>query len=98
MIAPLAKDTDEPWIVVDKYLSPLGKRPVVSPAITDVEIAKNQFKNAVFSVGGRQRKPANELTWGSFHRYVGDAAIAKLSEYLVRFEEEVLNVDAETGD
>ena len=96
--APLTKDTDEPWIVVDKYLSPLGKRPVVSPAITDIKTAKNQFKNAVFSVGGRQRKPASELTRGSFHRYVGDAAIAKLSEYLVRFEEEELNVDVEDDD
>ena len=96
--APLTKDTNEPWIVVDKYLSPLGKRPVVSPAITDVETAKDQFKNAVFSVAGSRQEPASELTQGSFHRYVGDAAIAKLSKYLVRFEEEELNVDAETVD
>ena len=96
--APFTKDTDEPWIVVDQYLSPLGKRPVVSPAITDVETAKEQFKNAVFSVAGSQQEPASELTHGSFRRYVGDAAIAKLSKYLIRFEEEVLNVDAETGN
>ena len=96
--APLTKSEDEPWIVVDRYLSPLGKRPVISPSLTDVKIAKKQFENAVFSVAGRQRKPAGKLTHGSFHRYVGDAAIAKLSEYLVRFEEEVLNVDAETAN
>ena len=94
--APLIKDTEEPWIVVDKYLSPLGKRPVVSPVITDVKKAKKQFKNAVFSVAGSQQEPASELTRGSFHRYVGNAAIAKLSEYLGKFEEGVLNVDAET--
>ena len=93
--APLTKDTDEPWVVVDKYLSPLGKRPVVSPAITDVETAKEQFKNAVFSVAGIQKEPAGQLTHGSFHRYIGEDAIAKLSEYLVKFEEgELNNVDA----
>ena len=97
--APLTKDEDEPWIVVDRYLVPIGKRPVVSPTITDVGAAKEQFKRAIFSIEGSEQKHASELTQGSFHRYVGDAAIAKLSEYLVRFEEEVLNnVDAETGD
>ena len=96
--APLTGDTDEPWIVVDKYLSPLGKRPVVSPAITDVATAKKQFEKAVFSVAGSEQKPAGELIHQSFHRYIGEAAIAKLSEYLIKFEKGVLNVDAETGD
>lgn len=97
--APLTKDTDEPWIVVDKYLSPLGKRPVVSPAITDVETAKEQFKNAVFSVAGIRKEPASQLTEGGFHRYIGEDAIVKLSEYLVKFEEGVLNnVDAEVNN
>ena len=98
--APLIKaDVDEPWIVIDRYLAPFGKRPVVSPAITDVKKAKNQFKEAAFSVAGSRREAASELTHGRFHRYIGDAAIAKLSEYLIRFEKEVLNnVDAETGD
>ncbi|MDE0019457.1 MAG: hypothetical protein OXU51_24970 [Candidatus Poribacteria bacterium] len=95
----LVEDTAEPWIVVDQYLAPLGKRPVVSPAITDVEKAKNQFREAAFSVAGSRQKDASELTHGNFHRYIGDAAIAKLSEYLIKFEEGVLNnVDAETGD
>ena len=93
--APFIKeDVDEPWIVVDRYLAPLGKRPVVSPAITDVEKAKNQFKEAAFSVAGSRREAANELTHGRFHRYIGDDAIAKLSEYLTEFEKDVLNVDA----
>ena len=93
----LVKGTAEPWIVVDQYLAPLGKRPVISPAITGVEKAKNQFKEAAFSVAGSRQEAANELTHGNFRRYIGNAAIAKLSEYLIRFEEEVLNVDAETG-
>ena len=98
--APLTKvDEDEPWIVVDRYLSPLGKRPIVSPVITDVETAKEQFKKAIFSVSGSEQQPASELTQGKFHRYVGNTAIAKLSEYLLEFEEEVLNnVDAATED
>ena len=94
----LVKDAAEPWIVVDRYLAPIGKRPVVSPAITDVEKAKNQFREAAFSVAGSRKEAANELTQGNFHRYIGDAAIAKLSEYLIKFEEGVLNVDAETGN
>ena len=94
----LVKDASEPWIVVDRYLAPIGKRPVVSPAITDVEKAKNQFREAAFSVAGSRKEAANELTQGNFHRYIGDAAIAKLSEYLIKFEEGVLNVDAETGN
>ena len=94
----LVKDASEPWIVVDRYLAPIGKRPVVSPAITDVEKAKNQFREAAFSVAGSRKEAANELTQGNFHRYIGDAAIAKLSEYLIKFEEGVLNVDTETGN
>ncbi len=97
--APLIEDVDEPWIVVDRYLAPLGKRPVVSPVITDVETAKKQFKKAVFSVAGSEQEPASELTQGNFHRYIGNAAIAKLSEYLIKFEEGVLNnVDAGTDN
>ncbi len=93
--APLIKeDVDEPWIVVDRYLAPLGKRPVISPSITDVGAAKKQFKKAVFSVAGDEQKPTDELTKGKFHRYVGDTAISKLSEYLIEFEKEELNVDA----
>lgn len=96
--APLIKeDIDEPWIVVDRYLAPLGKRPVISPSITEVNAAKKQFKKAVFSVAGKEREPTGELTEGNFHRYVGDSAIAKLSEYLIEFEKGVLNVDATTG-
>lgn len=98
--APLvAEEKAEPWLVVDRYLAPLGKRPVVSPTITDVEEAKTQFKQAAFSIGGREQQPANRLARGNFHRYIGDAAIAKISPYLVQFETEVLgNVDAETDD
>ncbi|MXV85449.1 hypothetical protein F4X88_06035 [Candidatus Poribacteria bacterium] len=92
------EDAEEPWIVVDRYLAPLGKRPVISPAIIDIKTAKKQFTNAVFSIAGSLREPAGELTHGSFHRYIGDTAIAKLSEYLLRFEEEELNVDAGTDN
>ncbi len=97
--APLVNEAAEPWIVFDKYLSPLGKRPVVSPTITDVDEAKAQFKKAAFSIGGHEQQPANRLVRGSFHRYIGDAAIAKMSKYLVQFETEGLeNVDAPADD
>ena len=98
--APLVtEEKEEPWIVVDRYLAPLGKRPVISPSISVVKAAKEQFKKAIFSVAGKPQEPAGELREGNFHRYVGDAAIAKLSEYLTKFEEEVLNnVDAATNN
>ena len=98
--APLTReDAEEPWIIVDRYLAPLGKRPVVSPVITDVDEAKTQFKKATFSIGGRDQQPASRFTRGSFNRYIGDAAIVKISQYLGQFEKEVLgNVDAEIVD
>ncbi|MCH8292794.1 hypothetical protein IH992_17020 [Candidatus Poribacteria bacterium] len=97
--APLISDNAEPWIVVDRYLAPVGKRPVVSPSITEVEKAKAEFKNAAFSIGGQVQTPAGELTRGNFHRYVGDRAIAKLTDDLERFESEVLNhVDAQADN
>ena len=97
--APLVReDKDEPWIVVDRYLAPLGKRPVISPSIKDVERAKKQFKEAAFTVAGEKQKDRWQLVEGNFHRYIGNAAIAKLSEYLKEFEKGVLNVDAATNN
>ena len=91
----LTSDMPEPWIVVDQYRVPLGKRPVISPSIEDVNTAQEQFKKATFSIGGAEKQPAGELTRGSFHRYIGDAAIVKLTKDLEQFESEVLtNVDA----
>ena len=90
----LISDMPEPWIVVDQYRVPLGKRPVVSPSITRVNKAQKQFKKAALSIGGKEQQPASELTRGSFHRYIGDGAIVKLTQYLEKFESEVLtNVD-----
>ena len=91
----LTSDSPEPWIVVDQYRVPLGKRAIVSPSTTEVNKAQEQFKKAAFSLGGKEQQPASELTSGSFHRYIGDGAIVKLTEYLEQFESEVLiNVDA----
>ena len=95
----LTGNVPEPWIVVDRYLSPIGKRPIVSPSITVVDEAKARFKDAVFSIGGEKQKPTSELIRGSFHRYIGDAAIAKLTKDMELFESEVLtHVDAGTGN
>ena len=97
--APLvSEDKEDPWIVVDRYLAPLGKRPVISPTITDIEKAKTQFRDAAFSIAGSRQDPANELTHGKFHRYIGDAAITKISEHLIEFEKGVLNVGAATNN
>ena len=95
----LTSDTPEPWIVVDQYRVPLGKRPVVSPSITEANKAQEQFKKAALSIGGKEQQPASELTRGSFHRCIGDRAIVKLTEFLEKFESEVLtHVDDRPDD
>lgn len=60
----------EPLLVVDRYLTPLGKRPVVSPSLNDTGVALNQFTNA-----------AGQVTAGEhFERRTGNAALAFLQE------------------
>ncbi len=65
----------EPLLVVDRYLAPLGKRPVVSPSLNDVDAALKQFTDA-----------AGQVTRGEhFERRTGNAALTFLQEHAAAF-------------
>lgn len=60
----------EPLLVVDRYLAPLGKRPTVSPALSDADAAIKQFCDA-----------AHEVTAGdNFERRTGKTALTFLQQ------------------
>lgn len=60
----------EPLLVVDRYLTPLGKRPVVSPSLSDVDAALRQFADATRQVTAGEH----------FVRRTGNAALTFLQE------------------
>lgn len=75
-----------PLLVVDRYLVPKGKRPVISPAITDPEIAINDFMRLA-------QYPHNNIDHihdDYFDRWIGDKALEKLQEYSANFVKTVL--------
>jgi hypothetical protein len=76
----------QPLLVLDRYLAPRGKRPVVSPSLTDTDAALRQFEVAAREVGD------GTLTDGMFAserftRWVGNAALRKVQEYAGQFVE-----------
>lgn len=83
----LAESTDKmPLVVVDRYLVPRGKRPVISPSVISPEEAIDDFIRLT-------RLPDNnkdhiELT--HFDRWIGDAALEKLQDYSGQFVDTVL--------
>ncbi|HID27019.1 MAG TPA: hypothetical protein EYP22_04195 [Methanosarcinales archaeon] len=86
----LFTDSRESLIVLDKYRSPLGKRPVISPFINNIEDALNQFKDCSCTVFGNKHN-SNHIEEGDFERWIGDTALTKLQEYASEFVKEVLN-------
>lgn len=76
----IAESENEPLLVVDRYLIPRGKRPIISPSVTDPQVAIADFlRLATFPVEDNH-----------FDRWIGDAALAKLQEYSTNFVETVL--------
>lgn len=79
----------QPLIVLDRYLVPLGKRPVLSPSIGDVQSALGTFQRAALSIRGKtieqthaeEKKDEQVL----FERWLGDAAINRLQEFAINF-------------
>ncbi|AFC99943.1 hypothetical protein Mtc_1190 [Methanocella conradii HZ254] len=59
------KGRDEPLLVVDIYTEPLGKRPIISPMITDAKKAINEFI---------EKANLTQTKDGKFERYKGDNA------------------------
>lgn len=88
-------NTQQPLLVVDCYLAPLGKRPVISPAITQIDTAVADFTTAATWVHGQttavtvKEVKRNEQT--VFTRWLGNEALVKLQEYATSFVTTVLS-------
>lgn len=79
----------EPLLVVDRYLVPLGKRPIISPSLTAVEEALTRFRADALQVSG-ETIGQKEVSETHFTRWVGDAALAQLQSYATQFVEAYL--------
>ncbi len=80
----------EPLLVVDRYLAPLGKRPVISPQETNPNTAVQAFREAAFFVFGKSEKTEEIQVGGVFTRWIGDLAMLQLQRYSLEFTERVL--------
>jgi hypothetical protein len=75
-----------PLLVVDRYLVPKGKRPVISPSITDSEIAIADFMR----LAQYPHPNIDHIYEDYFDRWIGDKALEKLQEYAANFVKTVL--------
>lgn len=79
----------QPLLVVDRYLTPLGKRPVISPRITDVTEALTGFIDAAYHVHGDRVDKDNITRMRGerevFQRWIGDVAMRKLQDDSLTF-------------
>lgn len=78
--------THMPLLVVDRYLSPRGKRPVISPSITDPEQAIERF----IHLAQTPEQHTDHIQLPNFDRWIGDAALEKLQDYSSNFVTQVL--------
>lgn len=76
----------QPLLVFDQYLTPLGKRPTISPAVNNKTEAINQFCYAALDVHGQ---PINVSHYqhddGLFQRWIGRTALTRLQELALNF-------------
>jgi hypothetical protein len=83
----LAESTDKmPLLVVDRYLVPRGKRPVISPSVTSAEEAIDDF----IRLARIPDHSADHIELTYFERWIGDAALTKLQDYSSQFVDTVL--------
>jgi len=85
-IAIAESENQTPLLVIDRYLVPRGKRPIISPSVTDPEQAIADFlRLAQYPEDNTDRIQATH-----FDRWIGNAALEKLQEYAANFVETVL--------
>ncbi|MEB3828067.1 hypothetical protein [Phormidium sp. CCY1219] len=82
----IAEHKQMPLLVLDRYLVPKGKRPIVSPSETNPEAAIDEF----IRLARTPEKNTNHIQSTHFQRWIGDAALEQLQEYASRFVDEVL--------
>ncbi len=97
-IAIAEDETKKPLLVLDRYLVPRGKRPVISPSITDPAQAIEDFTNAAQTVNGTPGSAHSDgvpptYEGPHFERWVGEAALHRLQDYAAQFVEDVLQTD-----
>ena len=83
----IAESDEVPLLVLDRYLVPQKKRPIVSPAITDPQLAIADFKRL-----GNFNVNDEHISENHFERWTGDAALTKLQEYATNFVDTFLQV------
>lgn len=82
----IAQHNQMPLLVVDRYLVPKGKRPIISPSETDPEVAIEEF----IRLARTPQTNADRIQTTHFERWIGDSALEKLQEYSSLFVETIL--------
>jgi hypothetical protein len=85
-VAIAESENQMPLLVLDKYLVPRGKRPIISPSVTNPEIAINDF----IRLARTPESNSDHIEATYFDRWIGDAALEKLLEYSSLFVDTVL--------
>lgn len=80
----------EPMLVVDKYLSPLGRRPVISPHLDSVEEALKHFSTLARTVAGKEQASSYFKPNDRFERWIGNGALDILQQWADKFVEDML--------
>ncbi|MEG4120071.1 hypothetical protein QUA43_21715 [Microcoleus sp. N9_B4] len=75
-----------PLLVLDRYLSPRGKRPIISPSETHAGEAIYKF----LQLARTPEDNTDRIQATHFDRWIGNAALEKLQEYAANFVETVL--------
>lgn len=78
--------TNMPLLVIDRYLVPRGKRPVISPSVTNPATAIADF----IRLARTPEANNNHIQLSHFDRWIGDAALEKLQEYSSNFVDNIL--------
>ena len=83
----LAEDSaKKPLLVFDRYLVPRGKRPIISPSVTNAADAIADFQRLALTPTANTDHISEPL----FDRWIGDLALEKLQEYAGDFVNRVL--------
>lgn len=83
--ARLAEREGQPLLVVDQYLVPKGKRPVISPHETNVEDALSYFVDQAQTVRNSSLSFGGSTETELFRRWTGDEALQKLEAWSESF-------------
>lgn len=83
--------SNQPLLVFDRYLVPLGKRPIVSPQVHQKSAAVASFLENALSVGNEQLLEASHVVTKKespiFSRWVGNSALEQIQNYAMMFAE-----------